>query len=404
MNQIRIDRLGLHGDGIADGPIFVPLSLPGEVVEGELDGNRLINMRVLTPSSDRVKAPCRHFKSCGGCQLQHASDGFLANWKTDVVRQALTAHGLETELRPIQTSPANSRRRAVLSARRTKKGALVGFHARASDVIADISDCQLLSKDLMPALETVARLCQIGGSRKGEISATVTQSDGGLDISVSGGKPVDGPLLALLAQEVERFKLARLTWEGEVIVTRTPPVQKFGMAGVIPPPGAFLQATKEGEAALLAAVEQAITNGTRGVDLFAGCGTFTLPLARKYQMHGVEGETSMVRALDAGWRMASGVKAVTSEARDLFRNPIVAEDLRYDFAVIDPPRAGAEAQIAELAKSGVGEIAYVSCNPVTFARDAAVLTSAGYCLEWVQTVDQFRWSSHVELASRFVRK
>ncbi len=404
MSQIEIQRLGLHGDGIADGPIYAPLTLPGETVEGDIDGDRLTNMRVVTPSEHRVKAPCRHFKSCGGCQLQHASDAFLADWKVEVVRQALAAQGLETDLRPIATSPANSRRRAVFSARRTKKAALVGFHARASDVIVEVPDCQLLHPELLPARDVIAHLAQIGGSRKGELSATVALSDAGLDLSIVGGKELDGPLLARMAQEVERFKLARLTWDGEVIATRVAPTQAFGIAAVVPPPGAFLQATKEGESVLLSAVKSAITQGDFGIDLFAGSGTFTLPLASQYRMHGVEGEKAMIQALDAGWRKSQGLKQVTSEARDLFRNPIVAEDLDYDFAVIDPPRAGAEAQVAELAKSDIAEIAYVSCNPVTFARDAAVLIKAGYHLDWVQTVDQFRWSSHVELASRFVRK
>jgi len=404
MSQIEIQRLGLHGDGIADGPIYVPLTLPGETVEGDIVGDRLSNMRVVTPSEHRVKAPCRHFKSCGGCQLQHASDAFLADWKVEVVRQALAAQGLETDLRPIATSPANSRRRAVFSARRTKKAALVGFHARASDVIVEVPDCQLLHPDLLPACDVIAHLAQIGSSRKGELNATVTLSDAGLDLSIVGGKELDGPLLARMAQEVERFKLARLTWNGEVIATRVSPAQNFGAASVVPPPGAFLQATNEGESALLSAVECAITQGDSGIDLFAGSGTFTHPLASQYRMHGVEGEKAMIEALDAGWRKSQGLKQVTSEARDLFRNPIVAEDLNFDFAVIDPPRAGAEAQVAELAKSDLAEIAYVSCNPVTFARDAAVLSKAGYHLDWVQTVDQFRWSSHVELASRFVRK
>ncbi|MFY0616019.1 class I SAM-dependent RNA methyltransferase [Shimia sp.] len=404
MSQIKIQRLGLHGDGIADGPLYAPLTLPDEIVEGDVEGNTLKNMRVLQPSEHRVKAPCRHFKACGGCLLQHASDGFVATWKVDVVRQALAAQGLESNLLPIITSPSQSRRRAVLSARRTKKGALVGFHARASDIIVDVPDCQLLHPDLMPALEIVSELSQMAGSRKGALSATVTLAETGLDLAVSGGKPLDGALLAGLAQQAERFGLARLTWDGEVVATRMTPYQLFGAARIVPPPGAFLQATKEGEQALLAAVKRAISGGKVGVDLFAGCGTFTFPLAEKYQMHGIEGETSMVSALDAGWRGSSGLKQVTSERRDLFRNPVIAEDLRYDFAVIDPPRAGAEAQISELAKSHVSEIAYVSCNPVTFARDAAVLVASGYVLEWVQTVDQFRWSSHVELASRFIRK
>ncbi len=403
MSQITIQRLGLHGDGIAEGPIFAPLTLPGEEVSGETEGDRLRDMRIVTPSENRVKPPCRHFKACGGCQLQHAADAFVADWKVEVVKTALTAQGLQAAMKPILTSPAATRRRAVFSARRTKKGATVGFHARASDVITEIPDCQLLDPTLLPAMEIVGELARIGGSRKGEISATVTLSSGGLDVAVRGGKPLDGPFLSQLAQETERHKLARLTWEGEVVATRVPPYQQFGKAKVVPPAGAFLQATPQGESDLLATVQAAITQGDKGIDLFAGCGTFTLPMAERAQMHGVEGDRAMVKALDAGWRTAEGLKHVRTEARDLFRNPIIAEDLRYDFAVIDPPRAGAEAQVAELAKSNVAEIALVSCNPVTFARDAATLVKGGYTLDWVQVVDQFRWSSHIEVAARFLR-
>ncbi|KPA23402.1 23S rRNA (uracil(1939)-C(5))-methyltransferase RlmD [Shimia sp. SK013] len=403
MSQITIQRLGLHGDGIADGPIYAPLTLPGEEVSGTIDGDHLHDVRIVTPSGDRVKAPCRHFKACGGCLLQHASDSFLQSWKVDVVRTALAAQGLEAEMRPIITTPAATRRRAVFSARRTKKGATVGFHARASGVITEIPDCQLLDPALLPAMKIVGEFARIGGSRKGEISATVTVSAGGLDVSIKGGKPLDGPFLSQLAQETERHKLARLTWDGEVVATRVTPYQTFGAAKVVPPPGAFLQATPQGESALLAAVQDAITQGNKGIDLFAGCGTFTLPMAQRAQMHGVEGQRDMLDALDAGWRMADGLKHVTTEARDLFRNPIIAEDLQFDFAVIDPPRAGADAQVAELAASDVSEIAFVSCNPVTFARDAAQLVQAGYRLDWVQVVDQFRWSSHIEVAARFSR-
>ena len=402
MTQYVIERLGHHGDGIAKGPVFVPLSLPGETVSGDLDGNRLTNVRIETPSDQRVKPPCRHFKACGGCQLQHASDGFVADWKVDVVRQALAAQGLEASMRPIVTSPPRSRRRAVLSARRTKKGAMAGFHQRASDVICEIPDCHLLHPDLMAALPVTESLAVLGGSRKGELSLNVALSQSGLDIAVSGGKPLDGPLLSQLAQETEHLGLARLSWDGEVVAARMPASHRFGRADVTPPPGAFLQATAEGEAALLAAVVEAVgDSGKKGVDLFAGCGTFTLPLAERFEMHGVEFEAAMLQALDKGWRLAEGLKKITTEARDLFRNPLIPEDLKFDFAVIDPPRAGAEAQVAELARSAIPVIAFVSCNPVTFARDAARLVGAGYRLDWVQVVDQFRWSSHIELSARF---
>lgn len=398
-----IERLGHHGDGIAEGPVFAPLSLPGEEVSGILEGGRLKDLRVLKPSDDRVRAPCMHFKSCGGCGLQHASDPFVADWKVEVVRQALAAVGLESEFREIQTSPVKSRRRAVISARRTKKGAMSGFHMRASSVICEVSSCDVLHPDLMPAIEIAKELAVLGASRKGELSVTAMLSEGGLDVSVSGGKPLDGAFEAQLGQEAQRLKVARLTWDGEVIATLVPPYQTFGSARVVPPPGAFLQATREGEAALLSAALEIVGDAKSVVDLFAGCGTFSLPLAKTAEVLAIEGEASMMKALDRAWREAQGLKKVTVETRDLFRNPVMAEDLRYEAAVIDPPRAGAAAQTEELSRSKLERIAFVSCNPVTFARDARVLVDRGFSLDWVQVVDQFRWSSHVELVGAFTR-
>jgi len=402
MTEYRIIRLGHQGDGIAQGPVFAPMTLPGEVVTGTQNGDRLTEVRIVKPSPARVAPACRHYKACGGCQVMHASDDFVASWKTDVVRAALFAQGIEAEFRPILTSPPKSRRRASISVRRTKKGALAGFHARASDNVIEIPDCQLLLPELMAALPLAEALAVAGGSRKGELSVQVTDSLGGLDVLVTGGKPLDGQMRVALAAEVERFRLARLVWEDELVGMRQPPVQRFGAALITPPPGAFLQATAEGEAALLAAVGEAVGDAARIVDLFAGCGTFALPLASRAEVLAVEGDGPMIKALDQGWRQAEGLKRVTTEVRDLFRRPLLPDELkRFDAAVIDPPRAGAEAQVAELAKTRIGRIAFVSCNPVTFARDAKMLLSAGYRLEWVQVVDQFRWSTHVELAAAF---
>ncbi|HEY9040301.1 MAG TPA: class I SAM-dependent RNA methyltransferase [Roseovarius sp.] len=400
----RIDRLGHQGDGIAAGPVFAPMTLPGEVVSGTLNGQRLTDIRIIEPSARRVTPPCRHFKACGGCQLQHADDAFVAAWKEDVVRTALAAHGIEAPFRPIATSPPQARRRATLSARRTKKGAMAGFHGRASDVIVEIPDCQLLHPDLMRAIPVAEALAQETASRKGALDVAACLSGGGLDVNVTGGKPLDGPLRITLAALAEAHDLARLAWEGEVIAARHSPVQRFGNTHVVPPPGAFLQATAEGEAALLADVMAAMTGAARIVDLFAGCGTFTLPLSAHAQVHAVEGEAAMIEALDAGWRKAPGLKQLTVEARDLFRRPLLPAELkRFDGAVIDPPRAGAEAQVAPLIAAAIPRIAYVSCNPVTFARDAAALTSGGYTLTGLRVVDQFRWSSHVELVADFAR-
>lgn len=405
MSDHDILRLGHQGDGIAEGPVYAPLTLPGERVSGRLLGQILTDVRIVTPSPDRVTAPCRHFRSCGGCQVQHASDGFVANWKQDVVRLALLAHGITPEFLPIRISPPQSRRRATFAAKRTKKGAKAGFHARGSDLIIEVPDCQLLHPEVMRGLEVACDLAETGTSRKAALAVAVTLSRGGLDVAVMEGKPLDGPLRVALAALAERHDVARLAWADEVVVTRRAPEQIFGTARVVPPPGAFLQATAEGEAALLAETETILTGARRIVDLFSGCGTFAFPLAQHAQVHAVEGDAAMLSALDLGRRGMEGFYLLSTEARDLFRRPLLPDELaRFDAAVIDPPRAGAEAQIAEIAQSRLPRLAYVSCNPVSFARDARTLMRAGYTLGPVRVVDQFRWSSHVELVAGFTLK
>lgn len=404
MTEYKITRLGLYGDGIAEGPIFAPMTLPGETVTGTLDGSTLCDVKILTPSDARVAPTCRHFKSCGGCQLQHAAEPLVATWKTAIIEQALAAQGIHTDIRPIVTSPAQSRRRATFAARRTKKGTMSGFHGRASGTVIEIPGCQLVEPALLDAREIAEALAELGGSRKAVLAVTVTNSPRGLDVQASGGKPLDGPLRITLAGLCESCGFARLTWEDEVIAQRAPPVQRFGKADVCPPPGAFMQATAHGEAELLAAVREAVQGAKRIVDLFAGCGTFTLPLAEDAEIYAVESEREMLEAMDKGWRMAKGLKTVTHVARDLYRRPLLPDEFKkFDAVVMDPPRAGAEAQTAELIRTDIKRIAYVSCNPATFARDVAQLIEGGFTLDWVQPVDQFRWSTHVELAAQLSR-
>lgn len=405
--RLTIERLGHQGDGIAqgeEGPVFVPRTLPGEVVEGEVSGGRIEAPRIVTPSPDRVRPPCPHYRACGGCALQHASDTFVAGWKIDVVRNALAARGIDHVPDGIATSPAASRRRATFSAHRTKGGALIGFHAPRSDAITRIPDCKLIHPGLIASFPALEALVVAGGSRKGSLRLTVTLSETGPDVAVRGGKPLDAALETMLAGLAGAPGIARLTWEGELIAQVAPPVQVFGPARVAPPPGAFLQATREGEAALYSGVLETVSGAKHIADLFAGSGTFSLPLAVHAEIHAVEGEAAMLAALDHGWRTAPGLKRVTTEVRDLFRRPLLADELqRFDAVVIDPPRAGAAAQFAELAKAGPPKIAAVSCNPVSFARDAAVLIAAGYRLDRLAVVDQFRWSTHVELVAAFGR-
>ena len=401
---VTIDRLGHLGHGIAPGPIYVPGTLPGEVVEGTPEGDRLLDPKIVTPSVNRVKPPCRHARACGGCQLQHASDAFVAGWKQEVVANALSGQGLSADFLPLVTSPARSRRRATLSARRTKGGVLMGFHARASDTIVEIPDCQLLHPGILAAFPGLQALVMAGGSRTTELSLQVTLTRGGPDVVVTGGKPLDANLRLDLARLVETHGFSRLTWDGETVALRDRPALTMGSATVVPPAGAFLQATAEGEAALLAAVRQALGPQNRIVDLFSGVGTFTLPLAQTMEVHAVEGDAAMTKALDLAARNTPNLHRISTETRDLFRRPLEPDELGgFSGAVIDPPRAGAEAQTDRLARSKVPVIAAVSCNPVTFARDAKALVAAGYRLDWVQVIDQFRWSTHVELVARFSR-
>ena len=400
-----IARLGHLGDGIIlgpDGAVFAAQTLPGEEVEGTVKADQLTDLRIITPSAVRVKPPCSHARTCGGCLMQHASDAFVAEWKTAIVRGALAGQGLEAELRPIVTSPARSRRRATLAARRTKGGVLMGFHARASDVLVAVPNCQLLHPDLIAAFPALEAIVRLGGSRTTELDLAITRTTSGPDVAVSGGKEADATLRMDLARLTEVHGLSRLTWNGETVALRAMPTLRLGRATVPLPVGAFLQATVEGEAALLSSVTEAVGSARRITDLFAGIGTFALPLAEKAEVHAVEGVSAMIAALDKGFRMAEGLKRVTHEVRDLYRRPLEPDEFKgVEAVVIDPPRAGAEAQSHTLAKSKVPVIAAVSCNPATFARDAKILIAGGYKLNWVQVVDQFRWSPHVELAAQF---
>lgn len=406
--RITVERLGHHGDGIAQGPagpVFAAGLLPGEEAEGTLQGDRLADIRILSPSPARVRPSCSHARTCGGCQLQHASDAFVSGWKEDVVRRALAQQGLEAVFRgPVLTSPPASRRRATLSGRRTRAGVLLGFHARGGAQIVAIPGCRLLHPDLMAAFPALEALVAAGASRQDELSLTVTQSLTGPDVAVVGGKPVDGPQAMELARIAERFGLARLSWGGEIIAQRAEPLIPIGRARVGLPAGAFLQATAEGEAALTGLVLAALGPQKRCADLFCGLGTFTLPIAGTAEVLAFEGDRAFVDALDRAARGTPSLHRITAHARDLFRRPVEPDEMKgLTGAVIDPPRAGAEAQAACLARSGVPVIAMVSCNPATFARDARILVQGGYRIDWIQVVDQFRWSVHVELVARFTK-
>lgn len=394
---VRIERLGREGDGIA-GEARVPFALPGEVWRlGETPA-------LLEAAPERVAPECPHFGACGGCALQHAEAGWLARWKAGTVVRALAAQGIEAEVRPTLTSPAASRRRAVFAGRRTRKAALAGFHARRSDAVVAVPDCRVVRPEIVAGLPALQALVGLAASRSSTVRLAVTSGPAGLDVAVEGGRALEAGLAAEVAGVAERFDLARVAWDGEPVAARRAPWLAMGRARVVPPPGAFLQATAEGEAALVAAVRGIVGEAGRVLDLFAGCGTFSLPLAEGASVVAVEGEAAMLAALAEGARGVPGLRPVRTAVRDLFRRPLLAAELgAAEAVVIDPPRAGAEAQARELAASKVARVAAVSCNPASFARDARILLAGGYRLEWVQPVDQFLWSGHVELVAAFTR-
>lgn len=401
--SLTIERLGLHGEGVATGPVYVSRALPGEEVQGEILDGRMPAPRILKSSDQRVAAPCGHYKTCGGCQLQHASDEFVAEWKVGVVREALAAHGLQMPFRALHTSPPHSRRRATFTGRRTKSGVVVGFHGRRSDTISDVGQCTVLVPGIVTALPVLQELTRLAGSRRGTMRFAVTSSDEGLDLDVDGGRAF-AEISEHALEVVRRANIVRLSWHGDLVLQYAPPLQTFAGVKVVPPAGAFLQASKEGEAALSAGAVEAMGDAKNIIDLFAGCGTLTFPLSRHASVTAIEGDREMVETLDAAWRGSQGTKRVTTLRRDLFRDPVLASELNgFDGVVIDPPRAGAKPQFSQIAESLIGRVASVSCNPVTFARDTAILAKAGFKLDWVDVVDQFRWSPHVEVIAQLSR-
>ena len=401
---ITIEQLGAGGDGaaLADGErIFIPLAAPGDVMERAGDGWRRI-----ADGPDRVPARCRHYETCGGCALQHLSDAFIADWKRDRVTNALAQRGVVAEqVAPTVTIPAHSRRRAGLSIQRTKKTLLMGFQARGSNTVVDIVECPVLRPEIMAAQPPLRALARIAAPRARAVKLWVTVTDSGLDIALEDAKDLDLDLRQQAAALCEEAGFARLTWNAEQIAQRRPPTLRMGAAMVAPPPGAFLQAAAEGEAALVKEVMDGIKGAEKIADLFCGAGTFTFPLAAQAAVFAFDGDAPLIAALEAAARHADGLKPIAARRRDLFRNPVLAEDLRgFDAVVFDPPRAGAAAQAAEIAKSAVRVAIGVSCDPATFARDARTLIDGGYALERVVAVDQFRWSPHVELVGRFARR
>ena len=406
--QLVIQRLGAQGDGIADHEgqqVFVPLTLPGETVMAELDGDRARLVEILTAAPDRAPPKCSHYGECGGCALQHLSDEAYASFKRDHLAMHLSYAGIKANIEPTIIAPPHSRRRAVFSAHRTGGDVAIGFHGRRSHRIVPITDCAVIRPALQALLPGLREIAILAAPPRDALQLVATETLTGIDLAINGASPkLPADIRALLVQTANKLDLARLSINGDVAMERVPPILRMGGIDVVPPPGGFVQATAESETAMAKIVVESLIGAEKAVDLFCGAGTFTLPLAAHASVHAVEGEVSGLQALGRAIRKVKDIKPITTEKRDLFRQPLTQIDLsRFDAAVIDPPRAGAEAQTRELALSGIRRIAMVSCNAQTFARDLRILLDAGFKLDRLVPIDQFLWSPHVEIVASLKR-
>jgi len=390
VNPAEIVRIASRGDGVTGGGEHVPLAAPGDILEA--DGSLRHGPHHMTP-------PCRHFPECGGCQLQHADDVAYRGYLVSRIETALAQHALTTEIREPHLSPPNSRRRTTLRALKVGKGVMLGFNAEKSHHIVDIRECHILRPELFALVAPLRTLFGplLRPGRMAEVQLTLV--DRGVDVLLTGVAAEGLAAIEAMTSFAGEHRLVRLSIDqglgAEAFYEPEPVTVTLSGIPVAFPVGGFLQATADGEAALVGAVREAIGDARQAADLFAGLGTFALAVGASYA-----GEASR----DAAASLKRAAPAMAIEHRDFYRRPLDhAELARFDAVILDPPRAGAEEQVRALAGSSVPRIAYVSCNPATFARDARTLADGGYRLEWVRPVGQFRWSTHVELAACFSR-
>jgi 23S rRNA (uracil1939-C5)-methyltransferase len=404
-----IDRLGHFGDGIADtpaGPIYVRYALPGETVNvepwpGHPDRRRLIE--VVAPSPERIQPICPHFGICGGCAMQHWTEARYREWKRGLVIAAFEHTGISVEIAALIDAHGAGRRRATFHARKQGHDILnVGFASAAAHHIVPIDRCPILAPAMANALPAAWATAQAMAPLDKPLDIQITATDGGLDVDVRGSGPITSPISSSLARIAEQHHLARITRHGELVNRRAAPTMRIGRASVELPPGAFLQATEEGEATLARLAIGHLDGAKRVTDLFCGVGPFALRMAEFARVNAADSDEGAIAALIKA-SGASGLKPVTARRRDLFRQPLAAIELNTDAIVFDPPRQGAEAQAREIARSKARIVVAVSCNPNTLARDAKILIDGGYKLKAVTPVDQFRYSAHVEVVAKFTR-
>lgn len=411
---LDIETMGLKGDGVArhDGErVHVPFTLPGEKVRVSLGTGRADVEEIVAPSSERVAPTCPHFGACGGCALQHWAPEAVARWKRERILSALRFVGLEAPADETIAAYGAGRRRVTLHIRRIETPSqtriLAGFMRAKSHDLIDLDACPLLVPELAPAPDLARKAGMILRGIGKPLDFQVTASIEGLDCDIRGAGPIgEGLRQKLVAFAVEE-KLARLTLHGERLMEARVPRISFEdqptMAAFLPP-GSFLQATGAAEAQLSALALNGLTGAKQVADLFCGLGPFGLRLSRKMKVIGYDSDKAAIEAFQRSIRANPGGKPISAEARDLFRRPLYAPELKaFDAVLLDPPRQGAEAQVKEIAKSKLARLVYVSCDPESFARDAKLLGDAGFRIGKVTPVDQFRHSPHVELVAEMAR-
>jgi 23S rRNA (uracil1939-C5)-methyltransferase len=409
---LALSAMGARGDATApgpDGPIYAPFALPGERVRAMVSSARADVVEVLDPSPERQDAVCRHFGRCGGCQLQHwREDAYLA-WKRDQVIEALDRRGLGgAQVDALIPAWGEGRRRAAFHAARENGQVRLGFIERGGAKLTPIAECPVLAPALEAAALKLAPLAQLVLPQRGEITLQCLLTDTGVDVAIKGaGRPdaLHRAGLEALTACANDLGLARLAMDGDVVVERVKPTLRMGRAVVTPTPGAFLQPTALGEETLAALALEALSGARRVIDLFSGIGTFALRIATNAEVLAVETDASMLAALKQAADGAGGaLKQVQTLRRDLLRTPLSSLEMKkFDAAVIDPPRSGARLQAEQIARAPVRKLAYVSCDPASFARDVTVLVEHGFSLTRVTPVDQFRWSPHVEIVGALER-
>lgn len=414
LQRLKVSHLGQRGEGVAlssSGTAYLPYALPGDVVDAQVEDGAVEGFDIVVPRPDRIAPVCSYFGTCGGCAVQALPAAPYADWKQGLVVDALRKAGVAAEVAPLVAAHGAGRRRATFHSRvqptpnvlRAPEMRMGFMQARSHEVI-DIEHCPVLAPELAPALSAAHRIALSLHNVGKPLDLVVTASVTGLDIDLRGLGPLEDGDRRRLADLAGALDLARLSNHGDIVLERRAPLLPIGEAMLALPPGAFLQATAAGEAAMAALVREGVGASRKVADLFCGLGTFALRLAERATVAAFDIEGPGLAALSRAARSTSTLKPVDCEARDLFRRPLIGVELGvFDAVVFDPPRAGALAQAEALAQSPVPIVVAVSCNPVTFARDAAALIAGGYRLERVTPIDQFLYSPHVELVATFRR-